>query len=64
MLVEIKKRAAELKPHRKMIVIIAITGIAYAIASARMALLTKTLFDALSSYKHEKFSTSFPSLSA
>lgn len=54
MLVNIKKLAAELKPFKKTIIIVAITGIAYALASARIALLTKTLFDALSASDHEK----------
>ncbi|MEN0060410.1 MAG: ABC transporter transmembrane domain-containing protein, partial [Bdellovibrio sp.] len=54
MLVEIKKLTAELKPYRKTIFIIAITGIAYAVASARIALLTKSLFDALSAANHQE----------
>ncbi|MBV2169084.1 MAG: ABC transporter ATP-binding protein/permease [Bdellovibrio sp.] len=54
MLVEIKKLVAELKPHKKTIIIIAITGVAYALASARVALLTKSLFDALSASNHQE----------
>lgn len=54
MLAEIKKLTAELKPYKKTIIIIAIAGIAYAVASARIALMTKTLFDALSASKHQE----------
>lgn len=54
MLVEIKKLTAELKPYKKTIIIIAITGIAYALASARIALMTKSLFDALSASNHQE----------
>lgn len=54
MLVEIKKLTAELKPYKKYIIVIAITGIAYALASARIALQTKFLFDALSASKHQE----------
>lgn len=52
MLVEIKKLAAELKPYKKYIIIIAVTGVAYALASARIALQTKSLFDELSASNH------------
>lgn len=54
MLVEIKKLTAELKPHKKLIMIIAVTGVAYALASARIALMTKSLFDALSASNHNE----------
>lgn len=54
MLVEIKKITAELKPYKKSIIIIAITGIIYALASARIALMTKSLFDALSAANHDE----------
>lgn len=54
MLVEIKKLAAELKPYKKTITIIAITGVIYALASARIALMTKSLFDALSAANHQE----------
>jgi ABC-type multidrug transport system, ATPase and permease components len=49
---EIKKILEEVKPYKKTITIVAITGIAYAAASAQLALLVKTLFDALSSSDH------------
>lgn len=54
MLVEIKKLTAELKPYKKSIIIIAITGVIYAVASARIALMTKSLFDSLSANKHDE----------
>lgn len=54
MLEDIKKLTAELKPHKKYITIIAITGVLYALASARIALLTKSLFDALSASNHNE----------
>lgn len=54
MLVEIKKLTAELKPFKKYIIVIAVTGIAYALASARIALMTKSLFDALSASNHQE----------
>lgn len=54
MLIELKKLVIELKPYKKTIIIIAITGIAYALASARIALMTKTLFDALSASRHDE----------
>lgn len=60
MLVEIKKLAAELKPYKKTITIIAITGVIYALASARIALMTKSLFDALSASKHNDILTLVP----
>ncbi|HEX7674610.1 MAG TPA: ABC transporter ATP-binding protein [Bdellovibrio sp.] len=47
MLVEVKKILAEAKPHKKILVIVAIGGIVNAAASARMALLIKPLFDNL-----------------
>ncbi|WP_374076249.1 ABC transporter ATP-binding protein [Bdellovibrio bacteriovorus] len=54
MQVEIKKLIAELKPFRKTIIIVAITGIAYALATSGIAFLTKHLFDALSSSDHQR----------
>jgi len=54
MLVEIKKLIAELKPHKKRLTVVAITGITNAIATARIAFLTKILFDALSASNHQE----------
>lgn len=54
MLSEIKKLTAELKPYKKYLIVIAITGVAYALASARIALQTKSLFDALSASNHNE----------
>lgn len=54
MLVEIKKLTVELKPYKKSIIIIAITGVIYAVASARIALMTKSLFDSLSANQHDE----------
>ncbi len=47
MLVEIKKILRELKPHKKIITIVAITGVIHAVAYSRLALLIKPLFDNL-----------------
>ncbi|QDK39434.1 ABC transporter ATP-binding protein [Bdellovibrio sp. NC01] len=47
MMVEIKRILSEAKPHKKLILIVAIAGIIHAAASARMALLIKPLFDNL-----------------
>ncbi|WP_246845182.1 ABC transporter ATP-binding protein [Bdellovibrio sp. NC01] len=46
-MVEIKRILSEAKPHKKLILIVAIAGIIHAAASARMALLIKPLFDNL-----------------
>ena len=54
MLVEIKKLIAELTPHKKRLTVVAITGITNAIATARIAFLTKILFDALSAGNHQE----------
>lgn len=54
MQVEIKKLIAELKPFKKTIIIVAITGVAYALATSGIAFLTKYLFDALSASKHDE----------
>lgn len=47
MLVEIKKLTAELKPYKKTILIIAITGVICAFATSQITLLLKPLIDAL-----------------
>ena len=47
MVTEIKRILSEAKPHKKIVMIVAIAGIIHAIASARMALLIKPLFDNL-----------------
>ena len=47
MQIEIKRILSEAKPHKKLIMIVAIAGIIHAAASARMALLIKPLFDNL-----------------
>ncbi|KYG68837.1 ABC transporter [Bdellovibrio bacteriovorus] len=60
MLPEIKKLVAELKPYKKTIAIVAITGIAYALAAAKFAFLTKSLFDALSGSKHDEIMNLVP----
>lgn len=54
MLVEIKKILRELKPHKKIITIVAITGIVHAVAYSRLALLIKPLFDNLAAAKFEQ----------
>lgn len=54
MLVEIKKILRELKPYKKLIVIVAITGVVYAAAQARIALMNIDLFDSLSNSDHRK----------
>lgn len=54
MLVEIKKILQEVKPYKKSVAIIAIAGVAYAIAYSQLALLVKSLFDSLSSSNHEE----------
>jgi ATP-binding cassette subfamily B protein/subfamily B ATP-binding cassette protein MsbA len=47
MLIEIKRILSEAKPHKKLVIIVAVAGIIHSIASARMALLIKPLFDNL-----------------
>lgn len=47
MIIEIKRILSEAKPHKKLIVIVAVAGVIHAAASARMALLIKPLFDNL-----------------
>ncbi len=53
MVVEIKKLLAELKPYKKYLTVIAVTGVIFALASARIALQIKSLFDSLSSSDHK-----------
>ncbi|WP_413559071.1 ABC transporter ATP-binding protein [Bdellovibrio sp. HCB209] len=60
MLPEIKKLVAELKPHKKRITVVAITGILNASATAYLAFLTKVLFDALSSGNHDGLKKQVP----
>lgn len=54
MLAEIKKILREVKPYKKTVIIIAIAGIAYAIAYSRLALMVKSLFDGLSASNHQE----------
>ena len=60
MLVEIKKLLAELKPHKKRMSVVAVTGIINALATARVAFLTKILFDALSANNQEELKKQIP----
>ena len=54
MLVEVKKILKEVKPYKKHITIIGISGVAYALAYSRLALMVKSLFDSLSASKHDE----------
>ncbi|MGZ3771195.1 MAG: ABC transporter ATP-binding protein [Bdellovibrio sp.] len=53
MLVEIKKIISELKPHKKTVIVIAITGIIHAVAYSQFAFLIKPLFDNLAGAKFD-----------
>lgn len=54
MLIEIKKIVNELKPHKKTVIVIAITGIIHAAAYSQFAFLIKPLFDNLASAKFDE----------
>lgn len=54
MLVEIKKILRELKPHKKIVIIVGIAGIIHATCYSRLALLIKPLFDNLAAAKFEE----------
>ncbi|MNJ91203.1 putative multidrug export ATP-binding/permease protein [compost metagenome] len=54
MLVEIKKILREVKPYKKTVTIIAIAGVAYALAYSRLALMVKSLFDSLSASDNQE----------
>ncbi|MBO9665410.1 MAG: ABC transporter ATP-binding protein [Bdellovibrio sp.] len=60
MLPEIKKLIAELKPYKKRLSIVAVTGVTNAAATAYIAFLTKILFDALSSKNHAELVRQVP----
>ncbi|QLY25350.1 ABC transporter ATP-binding protein [Bdellovibrio sp. KM01] len=60
MLPEIKKLVAEIKPHKSRMTVVAITGILNALATARVALLTKVLFDALSANNQQELMKQVP----
>lgn len=57
---EVKKLLLELKPHKKRIVIVGITGVIYALAYSRLALMMKDLFDKLSAGDHHAIMTLAP----
>lgn len=54
MLVEIKKILREIKPHKKLVTIVAIAGVIHATAYSRLALLIKPLFDNLATANYEQ----------
>lgn len=54
MLVEVKKLVAEIKPYKKLISIIGVSGVIYATAYSRLAFLVKPLFDNLANANHEQ----------
>lgn len=60
MLVEIKRILGEAKPFKKLITIVAVTGIIHSAASARMALLIKPLFDNLAKADFDMVKTLVP----
>ncbi|WP_413576271.1 ABC transporter ATP-binding protein [Bdellovibrio sp. HCB290] len=60
MLPEIKKLLAEIKPHKKRFTVVATTGVAYALASAQIAFLSKVLFDALSANNQVELKKQIP----
>ncbi|MEK2647159.1 ABC transporter ATP-binding protein [Bdellovibrio sp. BCCA] len=60
MLPEIKKLVAELKPHKSRISVVAVTGIVNALATARLAFLSKVLFDALSANNQQELMKQVP----
>ncbi|MEK2689294.1 ABC transporter ATP-binding protein [Bdellovibrio sp. GT3] len=60
MLPEIKKLLAEIKPHKKRFTVVAVTGILNALATARVAFLSKVLFDALSANNQDELKKQVP----
>ncbi len=54
MQVEVKKLLGEVKYYKKYMIIVAITGIVYAVAYSRLALIVKPLFDNLAAMKHDE----------
>lgn len=54
MLVEIRKLVAEIKPYKKLISIIGVSGVIYAAAYSRLAYTVKPLFDNLSASQHDE----------
>lgn len=54
MIVEIKKLLKEIKPHKKYLVVVAVSGIIYSITYSRLGLLVKDLFDQLSAGDHNQ----------
>lgn len=50
----LQKVLIELKPHKKILYIVAITGLFYSVAYSRLALMIKDLFDQLSAGAHQE----------
>lgn len=54
MTTHLKKLFVELKPHKKILTVVAITGVIYSVSYSRLALMIKDLFDQLSAGAHQE----------